>query len=168
MNIKATSSWKYKMLFHCHTWYLSFFLHEQNFWRIKFTPKKGVNYDKIHRKLPILCVITAKYTVNCQFRVKSVKIYTSQKNLHWRRRPRRRQLSGMLSLPFDLFAADLYFGFSLLFASNRDGGEIIWTKSNLHKWWQKVLFQRICSYDWLRSGPVKQPSRSVSNLHAQV
>ena len=40
-----------------HTWYLSFFLHEQNFWRIKFTPKKRVNYDKIHRKLPILCVI---------------------------------------------------------------------------------------------------------------
>ena len=29
------------------------------------------------------------------FRVKSVKIYTGQKNLHWRRRPRRRQLSGM-------------------------------------------------------------------------
>ena len=50
-----------------HTWYLSFFLHEQNFWRIKFTPKKRVNYDKIHRKLPIFCVITAKYTVNCQF-----------------------------------------------------------------------------------------------------
>ena len=43
------------------------FLHEQNFWRIKFTPKKRVNYDKIHRKLPIFCVITAKYTVNCQF-----------------------------------------------------------------------------------------------------
>ena len=49
-----------------HTWYLSFFLHEQNFWRIKFTPKKRVNYDKIHRKLPI-------------FRVKSVKIYSGQK-----------------------------------------------------------------------------------------
>ena len=31
------------------------------------------------------------------FRVKSVKIYTGQKNLHWRRRPRRRQLSGMQS-----------------------------------------------------------------------
>ena len=30
------------------------------------------------------------------FRVKSVKIYTGQKNLHWRRRPRRRQLSGMV------------------------------------------------------------------------
>ena len=29
------------------------------------------------------------------FRVKSVKIYTGQKNLHWRRQPRRRQLSGM-------------------------------------------------------------------------
>ena len=43
------------------------FLHEQNFWRIKFTPKKRVNYDKIHRKLLIFCVITAKYTVNCQF-----------------------------------------------------------------------------------------------------
>ena len=43
------------------------FLHEQNFGRIKFTPKKLVNYDKIHRKLPIFCVIMAKYTVNCQF-----------------------------------------------------------------------------------------------------
>ena len=32
------------------------------------------------------------------FRVKSVKIYTSQKNLHWRRRPRRRQLSGMCGI----------------------------------------------------------------------
>ena len=50
-----------------HTSYLSFFLHGQNFWRIKFTPKKRVNYDKIHGKLPIFCVITAKYTVNCQF-----------------------------------------------------------------------------------------------------
>ena len=50
-----------------HTSYLSFFLHEQNFWRIKFTPKKSVNYDKIHRKLPIFCIIMAKYTVNCQF-----------------------------------------------------------------------------------------------------
>ena len=49
-----------------HTSYLSFFLHEQNFWRIKFTPKKRVNYGKIHSKLPIFCVITAKYTVNCQ------------------------------------------------------------------------------------------------------
>ena len=59
-----TLTWKYS---HGHTWYLSFFLHGQNFWRIKFTPKKRVNYDKIHRKLPIFCVITAKYTVNCQF-----------------------------------------------------------------------------------------------------
>ena len=49
-----------------HTWYLSFFLRGQNFWSIKFTPKKRVNYDKIHSKLPIYCVITAKYTVNCQ------------------------------------------------------------------------------------------------------
>ena len=50
-----------------HTLYLSFFLHGQNFWRIKFTPKKRLNYDKIHRKLPIFCVITAKYTVNWHF-----------------------------------------------------------------------------------------------------
>ena len=50
-----------------HTFYLSFFLHRQNFWRIKFTPKNRVNYDKIHSKLPIFCVITAKYTVDCQF-----------------------------------------------------------------------------------------------------
>ena len=55
-----------------HTSYLSFFLHEQNFWRVKFTPKYTVNYcvllcitQQIHSKLPI-------------FRVKSVKIYTGQ------------------------------------------------------------------------------------------
>ena len=40
----------------CH-----FFLHEQNFWRIKFTPKKCVNYGKIHRKLPIFRVRYAEY-----------------------------------------------------------------------------------------------------------
>ena len=33
----------------------------------KIYTKKRVNYDKIHRKLLIFCVITAKYTVNCQF-----------------------------------------------------------------------------------------------------
>ena len=43
------------------------FLHRQNFWKIKFKPKKRVNYDKTHRKLPNFCIITAKYTVNCQF-----------------------------------------------------------------------------------------------------
>ena len=37
------------------------FLHKQNFWRIKFTPKKRVNYDKIHSKLPIFRV---KYVKN--------------------------------------------------------------------------------------------------------
>ena len=52
-----------------HTSYLSFFLHEQNFWRIKFTPKKRINYGKIHSKLPI-------------FRAKSVKFTPAKKNLH--------------------------------------------------------------------------------------
>ena len=60
------------------------FLRGQNFWRIKFTPKKGVNYDKIHSKLPIFCVITAKYTVNCQiFALNLKKIYTGQKKFTW-------------------------------------------------------------------------------------
>ena len=60
-----------------------FFLHEQNFWRIKFTPKKRVNYDKIHSKLPIFCVITAKYTVNCQIFALNLKKFTpAKKNLH--------------------------------------------------------------------------------------
>ena len=61
-------SWQIKLFF-CvskHSSYFSFFLHKQNFWRIKFTPKKRVNYGKTHSKLPIFCVITAKYTVNCQ------------------------------------------------------------------------------------------------------
>ena len=43
-----------------HTWYLSFFLHEQNFWKIKFTPKFTVYIANVHSKLPI-------YTVKCQF-----------------------------------------------------------------------------------------------------
>ena len=55
-----------KMILSTHTSYLSFFLHEQNFWRIKFTLKKRVNYDKIHSKWPIFCV-------------KSEKNYTGQK-----------------------------------------------------------------------------------------
>ena len=33
-----------------HTWYLSFFLHCQNFWRIKFTPKNATFSRKICRK----------------------------------------------------------------------------------------------------------------------
>ena len=59
----------FRRLAYCIMPYLIFviFLHEQNFWRIKLTPKKRVIYDKIHRKLPIFCIITAKYTVNCQF-----------------------------------------------------------------------------------------------------
>ena len=36
------------------------------------------------------------------FRVKSVKIYTGQKNLHWRRQPCQRQLSGMPPHPPEL------------------------------------------------------------------
>ena len=36
---------------------IGIFLHEQNFWRIKFTPKKRGNYDKIHRKLPIFVLL---------------------------------------------------------------------------------------------------------------
>ena len=61
------------------------FLHRQNFWRIKFTPKKRVNYDKLHSKLPILrvnydklhsklpifCVKSVKK--NATFRIKSVE-----------------------------------------------------------------------------------------------
>ena len=34
------------------------------------------------------------------FRVKSVKIYTGQKNLHWRRQPRQWQLSGMPNMRY--------------------------------------------------------------------
>ena len=34
-------------VFGIHTWYLSFFLHGQNFWRIKFTPFFGPFFAKI-------------------------------------------------------------------------------------------------------------------------
>ena len=50
---------------HIHTSYLSFFLHRQNFWRIKFPQKFTQLIANLHSKLPI-------------FRVKSVKIYTKQ------------------------------------------------------------------------------------------
>ena len=81
--LSNTQTDKCDWLYWLHTWYLSFFLHEQNFWRIKFTPKKRVNYDKIHRKLPIFCVITAKYTVNCQFfALNLLKFTPAKKNLH--------------------------------------------------------------------------------------
>ena len=69
----------------CTVPYLIFviFLHKQNFWRIKFIPKKTVNYGKIHSKLPIFCVITAKYTVNCQFFALNLWKFTpAKKNLH--------------------------------------------------------------------------------------
>ena len=63
-----------------HTWYLSFFLHEQNFWRIRFTPKKTrklrQNTQKIANFLRYYGKIHSKLTI---FRVKSVKIYTGQK-----------------------------------------------------------------------------------------
>ena len=58
-----------------HTLYLSFFLHGQNFWRIKFAPKNA-NFCQF---LPIY---TKKRQFSPIFRVKSVKIYTGQKNLH--------------------------------------------------------------------------------------
>ena len=97
MGWKTSSQIGMHLSFCHHTWYLSFFLHWQNFWRIKFTPKKRVNYDKIHSKLPIFCVITAKYTVNCKFfRVRSVKIYTSQKKFTWTSSVRPWQISGMV------------------------------------------------------------------------
>ena len=40
-------------------------------------------YGKIHSKLPIFCVITAKYTVNCQIFALNLKKFTpAKKNLH--------------------------------------------------------------------------------------
>ena len=60
MQTLSQSHWSFKLHPHpawIHTWYLSFFLHEQNFWRIKFTPKKRVNYDKIQRKLPFFALL---------------------------------------------------------------------------------------------------------------
>ena len=41
------------------------------------------------------CTLNARSKM-VNFHVQSGKIYTGQKNLHWRRRPRRRQLSGMI------------------------------------------------------------------------
>ena len=49
--------------------YLRFviFFTRAKFLENKIYSEKCVNYDKIHSKLPFFCVITAKYTVNCQF-----------------------------------------------------------------------------------------------------
>ena len=49
----------------------------------KIYTEKRVNYDKIHSKLPFFCVITAKYTVNCQFFALNLSKFTpAKKNLH--------------------------------------------------------------------------------------
>ena len=59
------------------------FFTEAKFLENKIYTEKRVNYDKIHRKLPIFCVITAKYTVNCQFFALNLWKFTpAKKNLH--------------------------------------------------------------------------------------
>ena len=42
------------------------FFTRAKFLESKIYTEKRLNYGKIHSKLPIFCVITAKYTVNCQ------------------------------------------------------------------------------------------------------
>ena len=64
-NLLMSLVWRQSI--HDHTWYLSFLFTQAKFLENKIYTKKRVNYDKIHSKLPIFCVITAKYTVNCQF-----------------------------------------------------------------------------------------------------
>ena len=86
-----------------HTWYLSFFLHEQNFWRIKFTPKKRVNYDKIAIFLRYYGKIQSKLPIFC---VKSIKIYTGQKNFTWIHLWRSWQISGMNKTHFVHFSPE--------------------------------------------------------------
>merc|ERR1712004_791006 len=79
--VLSSYTWTYRPI---HT-YLIFviFLHRQNFWRIKFTQKKRVNYDKIHSKLPIFLryygKIHSKLPNSC---VKSKKITPAKKKLH--------------------------------------------------------------------------------------
>ena len=67
--------WKIHHLHYHHTSYLSFFLHEQNFWRIKFTPKKRVNYGKIHSKLPFFVLLREPREYPCKFFLAGVNFY---------------------------------------------------------------------------------------------
>ena len=55
--LKRDKKFSLRMSLYSHTSYLSFLLHKQNFWRIKFTPKKRVNYDKIHSKLQFFALL---------------------------------------------------------------------------------------------------------------
>ena len=41
-----------------------------------------LNYDKIHSKLSIFCVITAKYTVNCQIFALNLKKFTPARKIY--------------------------------------------------------------------------------------
>ena len=70
-----------------NTWSVLFFINCNSrtylIFVICFTRAKHVNYDKIHSKLPIFCIITAKYTVNCQIFALNLKKFTlAKKNLH--------------------------------------------------------------------------------------
>ena len=72
---------------------ICYFFTQAKFLENEVYTEKRVNYDKLRSKLPILRVNYDKLRSKLPiFRVKSVKIYTDQKNLHWRRQ---RQLSGM-------------------------------------------------------------------------
>ena len=63
-----------------HTSYLSFFFTQAKFLENKIYIEKRVNYDKLHSKLPILCVNYDKLHSKLPiFRIKSVKIYNGQK-----------------------------------------------------------------------------------------
>ena len=70
------------MILGTHTSYLSFFFTQAKFLENKIYTENRINYDKLHSKLQI-------------FRIKSLKIYTGQKNLHGRRPWRPWQISGM-------------------------------------------------------------------------
>ena len=58
------------------------------------------------------------------FRVKSVKIYTGQKNLHRRRRPRRRQLSGMSISAIGLLWKEKWKMMLVRYQASTDGTQV--------------------------------------------
>ena len=73
------------------------------------------------------------------FRVKSVKIYTGQKNLHWRRQPRQRQLWGMHQIQNGLFPLTYRVRFTeqvqfWIFDCNAVICWVPWTWKNLLSW----------------------------------
>ena len=105
------------------------------------------------------------------FRVKSVKIYTGQKNLHWRRRPRRRQLSGMhvMSLAIqDLTPCSRDEGLSDIMARNMDSKRVEKENNVTTEVFGVIVIRKTKMYQTTLEGRRLRSTKSIKSSRKKV